>query len=378
MGVRLRRLLACYCLVTETVGLSLGRDKVDGTVESSGCSQHKSPFAPGSAEFIYVKDGFRKAKMFIPSGYEPNKPYPLLLSFHDFTSSADLQAALDTFIEVAEREKFLVVYPEGIEDIPSDWNKTVPMDYAGFAWKSWNAAGSTGSPGVSGHTCNVSMNKDKYPCYVSCGVCNDSCWWTTCTDDVGFVGDLLNTLERSVCVDKKRIYGVGFGNGGKLMYELGTHAKTAKRFEALVSVAGLPNTGFPKNTPPTRDTPRFLGIWGIYDTVVPAFSNLVGSPNEAVSSENFYYLTVSSTLDIWSNAFGKSWNLYVGPMNSSMATMHSIGMPKCMAMGHKGGERMTRLAACLWEGKHEWPHFATRYIWRFLRSGKLPAEEPHA
>jgi hypothetical protein len=54
-------------------------------------------------------------------------------------------------------------------------------------WGSWNGGGTTGSPGGYGPTCYDPEGEFDF-CYVSCGACTDTCWWTTCEDSVAQVG----------------------------------------------------------------------------------------------------------------------------------------------------------------------------------------------
>lgn len=309
----------------------------------------------------------RRAKLYVPSGYQPDKKYPLVMSFHDFTSTASLQSSLDDFVTLADKEGFLVVYPEGLDDVPEGWNKEPPVFYPAASWQSWNGAGSTGSPGREGPICNASAAQhDEYPCYNSCGKCADTCWWATCTDDVSFVNNLLDTLEKQLCVNTNHVYAVGNGNGGKLIYELGSHKDVAHRFEAVAAVAGLPNVGFPRHTLPKEHVPRFLGIWGEYDKVVPPLPNRIGHPDNSVSLDEFYFLTAWKTTRAWLNAHGLKWN------DTTKSAVHnlqgSFGVPDCTSMSEG---LPVRVANCIWQGEHAWPRFATRHIWNFLHHGAI-------
>ena len=61
---------------------------------------------------------------------------------------------------------------------------------------------------------------------------------------------LLGRLDALLCVDRAHTYASGVGNGGAFVYELAADARTAARFAAYASIAGLPMRGF--NRPPVR------------------------------------------------------------------------------------------------------------------------------
>ena len=110
---------------------------------------------------------------------------------------------------------------------------------------SWHAGGSADSPGPKGPICDVKMSGNADNCYASCQnrpkKCRDTCDWTTCVDDVGFIKALLVWIEHAFCVDPDRIYLVGFSNGAMLTYDLTTIAPM--HFAAAVAIAGSVHTG---------------------------------------------------------------------------------------------------------------------------------------
>ena len=129
---------------------------------------------------------------------------PLVLNFHGWRGNAfdhmnDVGGNL-----VAEMGTFVIVYPGGMGDNPDQTQ----------SWGSWNAVGSTASPGPFGPTCR---GGDLSLCYASCsaraqGCDPHGCDWTTCADDVGFVQALVDELESTMCIDRNRIFATGFSN----------------------------------------------------------------------------------------------------------------------------------------------------------------------
>jgi poly(hydroxyalkanoate) depolymerase family esterase len=68
--------------------------------------------------------GTRSFRGYVPSGYDPAKPLPLVVALHGCTETADQFRQLTRFDELAESRKFVVVYPEQSKDANflSCWN----------------------------------------------------------------------------------------------------------------------------------------------------------------------------------------------------------------------------------------------------------------
>ena len=228
---------------------------------SSGCGS-KSPYPLGkttvaTGEYAGVKWTFR---VYVPSSYDKSTPVPLVLQHPGWGMSAQQEEKGAGITTYAEKEGFISVTPQGMNDNPN---------YGG-PWYSWNAVGSTQSPGPAGATCTSAANYPSY-CYTSCpdkavkaGLngtkhdaisgysgysygssgknCDDSpqCWWTTCDETVtptgtgtskvgGFIPGLYDTLEQQLCIDLTREYGSGESNGGMQTYQIGVdlHARLA-------------------------------------------------------------------------------------------------------------------------------------------------------
>lgn len=62
---------------------------------------------------------------YLPSNYETQDSFPLVLDFHGFTMTADDQRQYSRWDVLAEEEGFIAVFPEGVPDSPSElrsWN----------------------------------------------------------------------------------------------------------------------------------------------------------------------------------------------------------------------------------------------------------------
>ncbi len=173
----------------------------------------------------------RVAKVHVPAIVKADVETPLVMNFHGFTSNASQQSLLSGMSAKADKEGFVVIYPEGLQS-------------------SWNA----------GACCGSSMN--------------DS------IDDVGFVSALLDEAEKRLCVDKRRIFVTGMSNGAFLSHKLG--CTLADRIAAIAPVAGVVAT--PTCTP-SRPVPVFH-THGTLDALVPFFGDAIkGFPSARNSAD---------------------------------------------------------------------------------------------
>jgi polyhydroxybutyrate depolymerase len=117
----------------------------------------------------------------------------LVLNFHGGGGNATAHQKYARMDAVADREGFVVVYPEG----------TGPLE---GTLQTWNAGGCCGSA--------VRDN----------------------VDDVGFVRRLLDDLAKRQAYDPARVYATGLSNGAMMSYRLG--AELSDRIAAIAPVAG--------------------------------------------------------------------------------------------------------------------------------------------
>ena len=103
---------------------------------------------------------------------------PLVLVLHGGGGNADNAEKMTGFTDEAEKEGFIVVYPEGT---------------GRFSGKllTWNA----------GHCCGYAMKNR--------------------VDDVGFISALIDKLIKDYPVDPRRVYATGMSNGGMMTHRLG-------------------------------------------------------------------------------------------------------------------------------------------------------------
>lgn len=130
---------------------------------------------------LFISPDWRGYNVHLPQGYAPSVKYPLILGFHGGQQAGKTDIGwqalplLSKLSEKADKEGFIVVYPEGKEFITG---------------RSWNA----------GACCPPSSSK--------------------AVDDVAFVNSLLNKLFTRYSVDTTRVYATGTSNGAMFCYRL--------------------------------------------------------------------------------------------------------------------------------------------------------------
>ena len=219
----------------------------------------------------------------VPSTYRSDTPAAVVLAFHGWGGTgASMVATLEA---QADASNFLVVGPDGLSE---------------NLYSSWNGGGTTQSPypGPLGPTCDISVSETY--CYDSCAARAEGCTpcdWTTCHDDVAFVGELLDWLEARLCLDLERVYAVGFSNGATFTYSV--CAALSDRISKCVTNGGTFHPGFEV----APETPQsIMHIHGSNDRICPpdaASPGPDGVPRGEPSVDGWYYLDVASSLELW-------------------------------------------------------------------------------
>ena len=152
------------------------------SVTSPGCSA--TPAAPGERTVPLATGG--RAGFYIeqlPSTYDGRTPLPVVLDFHGYEEPAAVQVSLSALGTLGEADDFITITP-GITTQPT------PV---------WNVA-----PG---------------------------------SKDLSFVGHLLDAVEKTLCVDQRRVYVTGYSNGAFLTSSVA--CRFSDRVAAVAPVAGI-------------------------------------------------------------------------------------------------------------------------------------------
>jgi len=155
-------------------------------------------------ELIMQSGGLeRRAFLYVPKSLQNKstaKHAPLVVALHGFGSSAGKIIKDMQWSQKAEKESFIVVYPQGsrpdLKQPASLWQNP----------RSWNDGGGRFSSGKQ----NV--------------------------DDVGFIKELIAQISSSYSIDSKRIYVTGFSNGAAMTFRLG--AELSDTISAIAPSAG--------------------------------------------------------------------------------------------------------------------------------------------
>jgi polyhydroxybutyrate depolymerase len=275
-----------------------------------------------------------------PTGYSTRKPARLLLAFHGYTGTAALIEDYSRLSRDADRNGFVVVYPQGTGFIAE----------SGQNMTSWNDLAGNASPGPDGPIC--SETADKYPSPPECGE-PTACNWASCHDDVGFVGALLDRLEETLCIDRDRVYATGASNGGMFVHRLG--CDMAERFAAIAPVAGTLARGF--NCAPAAP----LAMMNIYGT-----GDLYVSQRGDMSSDGYFYLKAEDVLGKWAEASSQDCDAATTPYPTS-----GDGILGLACIQHDNCASGAEVVHCTWDGAHDWPQSKTsdvgnEVMWEFF------------
>ena len=194
--------------------------------------------------------------MHIPEGYIGSRPCPLVVVLHGAFSTGREMEKWTGWSQLADREGFIVIYPEGIGIL-------------GFL-QHWNA----------GHCCGKAAEDD----------------W----NDVSFIQEAIEGMRKQYAIDTRRIYMVGFSNGGMLAYRFA--AERSSQLAAVASVSGAIGSTAAPDQPewrmpvPEHPVPVLI-IHGSSDETVP-FAG--GKPLDRKSTRG--YRSVSDAVEFWKTA----------------------------------------------------------------------------
>jgi polyhydroxybutyrate depolymerase len=153
----------------------------------------------------------RNYLLYVPA--EPSaEPLPVVFVLHGFTQTAQGIMTYSGFNEIAEREGFIAVYPNGVN----------------LAWNVGFGGGSS-------------------------------------ADDVGFLSALIDTLAQHYPVDLARVYSCGMSNGGFMSHRLA--CELSDRIAAIAGVTGTMSSATFDDCSPERPVP-VLQIHGTADLIV--------------------------------------------------------------------------------------------------------------
>jgi len=232
----------------------------------------------------------------VPTGLETSRPTPVVLAFHGGGSNADAMVGFCGLNETANREKFVVVYPNGT-------GRTGKL-------LTWNA----------GNCCAYAVREN--------------------VDDVGFVRALLDDLSTVVKVDPHRTFATGMSNGAMMAYRLAS--ELSDRIAAIAPVSGPMGTDTCR---PKRPVP-VLHFHGTADEFAPFCG---GRGKKSFTQSNFH--SVEFSLGNWIEANGCSPTV----VESEIADEHHDGTSIKVETWGPGKEGSEVVLYTIKGGGHTWP-----------------------
>jgi polyhydroxybutyrate depolymerase len=186
-----------------------------------------------TTKLITVDSRSREYILYLPTAWNKATSLPLLFALHGGSGNDSGMVGLADFRSLAERDKFILVYPQGIE-------------------KNWN----------DGRPTTANLN----------GV-----------NDVNFFNQLIADLSSKYTIDSKRIYVTGISNGGFMSSRLGCELSNKFAAFAAVSASIERNTVFATCTPANAVSAMYLQ--GTADPLVPFLGgSVVGGAGGAIVS----------------------------------------------------------------------------------------------
>jgi poly(3-hydroxybutyrate) depolymerase len=146
---------------------------------SAGLFAQASGFGGKPTDSFKVAGVMRYYVVYAPSGLGGNPP--LVFNVHGYNIDGPLMRAITQMDKVADREKFIIVYPSALN-------------------KSWNMSGG---------------------------------------DDLTFIVSIIDTIDARYHIDRNRVYATGFSQGGFISFLLG--CKYSDVFAAIAPVSGMLN-----------------------------------------------------------------------------------------------------------------------------------------
>ncbi len=201
---------------------------------------------------VHYRWSTRTYLLHLPRNHHAQRAWPFILVLHGAFGTASRMERQSGFSELADREGFVVAYPNGI-------------GLFGYL-QHWNA----------GHCCGLA-EMDR-------------------VDDVGFLRYVMHDVSNQVHIDPQRLYVVGYSNGAMLAYRFAS--ENSESIAALGVVAGSLGSSKDQGNercwigPPKAAVP-LIALHGRDDETVP----FAGGPG--LHSGRRHYMSVVESVGLW-------------------------------------------------------------------------------
>lgn len=204
---------------------------------------------------IIINGESRRYAIYVPQNIG-NFPVPLIIELHgggiyieDMTGESGHKTPYKLWMKLANKEKFIVVYPEGLNGA---YNKPT-----------WND-------------------------------CRGDCIVNSNADDVHFIDILIDKIEAQYLIDSSRIYVSGTSNGGFMAQRLGIELNN--KIAAVASIAAAKPAVSKCGSPSYPISILFMN--GTDDNHMPYNGGTIGNPPD---SYNGTVLSTDTTIKYWIN-----------------------------------------------------------------------------
>lgn len=194
---------------------------------------------------VSVEKTERTYYIFVPAEKPPEDGFPVVFVFHGGGGTGLRMERWLKFTDLARRDKFIAVYPDGIGNNWNDGRETVVN----------------------------SAHKEK-------------------VDDLSFVIRMIDEISAGYSVDPKRFFATGPSNGGIFSHFIG--AQLADKFAAIAPVIGGIADPFHKDFSPSEPV-SVLIIQGTKDKLVPYDGGTIGRNRGRV-------ISTAKAIEMWTNA----------------------------------------------------------------------------
>jgi polyhydroxybutyrate depolymerase len=276
----------------------------------------------------------------IPANFDSTKQVPLVMFFHGGGQDGNLYYNISGWNEVADTAHILMVYPSalsycvvenGIQKMLSQWN--------------------------NGHESATTF-----------------CPNQTLKDDVLFVKTILQQMSTRYKIDPKRMYTVGFSNGGEFAASR-TAIELSDKIAASISSGG--GGALPRDTilTPKRKLPVMLMFGNKDDRLLKAVNAPVSVPMGFQPLYSVYPMLYNAQVAPYVNSFGLDDKNYItlGDTNNLVAAIFK---------GKSGDPLNVFYLVEVKNLEHEYPNGINHpiqgaiYHWRWLRQYSLAATTP--
>jgi len=186
---------------------------------------------------LQINGSDRTYLLHLPTGDRSEGPLPLVLVLHGAQMTSALMAEITGLNTWADKEGFIVVYPQGLE-------------------QHWNTVPQPGAP----------------------------------VDDFAFMKALIANIEKTYPVDRSRVFAAGLSNGAEFAQELG--CSDDFRFKAIVAISATLQVEGARHCAP-KHTVRMIQFHGTADPIVPYLGGVVAAPRKPV------VISVADDLVLW-------------------------------------------------------------------------------